>query len=114
MVVASLSGTGRIRICVTFVGLFEPTVERSEFFKNALCSLSEAHWHHETAEPSRTNLTENGGLCTVSFVVFSFALKVGDRILPVPILVGSGSGRRSTVWMLSTRNHRGRHSPVGG
>jgi hypothetical protein len=63
MVVASLSGAGRIRICVTVLGLLEPTVERSEFFKNALCSLSEAHWHHEAAEPSRTNLTENVGLC---------------------------------------------------
>ena len=108
------SRSGRIRICVTFVGLFEPTVERSEFFENALCPLSEAHWHHETAEPSRTNLTENGGLCTVSFVVFSFALKVGDRILPVPILVGSGSGRRSTVSRLSARSHRGRHSLANG
>lgn len=37
VVVASLSVAGGIRVCVTVLALFEPTVERlSEFFENAL------------------------------------------------------------------------------
>jgi hypothetical protein len=37
MIIASLSVTGRIRVGIAVLALFEPTVERlSEFFKNAL------------------------------------------------------------------------------
>ena len=64
--VSSFSVPRWIRPCIPVLALFKPAGERlSELFENALCSMSEAHRHHETASPSRTNLTANAGHCSV-------------------------------------------------
>ena len=93
-----------------------PAGERlSKFSENSLCSMSEAHWHHETAPPSRTNLTENGGHCSVRGLSTPISVRlrrVSHRLHPTAL--ECSSVRRSTVWMRRTRTCRYRHEPDCG